>query len=52
MADDKSLFISSLSRRELARRRPTRSVIRIQIVVALLVLAAGIVALVAVHGIP
>jgi hypothetical protein len=40
------IFISSCSRRELARRRPARnSALRLQAVVALVVLAAGLVAL-------
>jgi len=48
--EDRGLFISSCSRRELARRRPTRSVARAQVVLTLLVLAAVLGALVAARG--
>ena len=38
LMDDRSLFISSCSRRELARRRPGRAVTRTQLLLALVVL--------------
>jgi hypothetical protein len=50
LMEDRSLFISSCSRRELARRRPMRSVVRIQVVLALLVLAAALAALILARG--
>jgi integral membrane sensor domain MASE1 len=39
---DSSIFISSCSRRQLARRRPTRAQRRLQVLLALVVLGAGI----------
>jgi len=50
LMDDRSLFISSCSRRELSRRRLTRSPLRMQVVLAVLVLAALLGALVAARG--
>lgn len=41
--EEKSLFISSLSRRELARRRPNRSLAPVPIPVILLVLAMAVI---------
>jgi len=48
--EDRSLFISSCSRRELARRRPARSAARMPIFVGLLVLAIALGVLLAAHG--
>jgi hypothetical protein len=48
--EDRSVFISSCSRRQLSRRRPTRSVARVQVVMLLLVLAVALGALVAARG--
>jgi hypothetical protein len=46
-----SIFISSCSRRELARRRPTRNpALRLQLIVALLLLLAGVGAVFAARG--
>jgi hypothetical protein len=39
--EKKSVFISSVTRRELARRRPARYTLRAQLLVAALVLAAA-----------
>jgi hypothetical protein len=52
---DHEIFISSCSRREMARRRPVRGVIRlqavsVQLLFALLVLAVAFGAFVAGHG--
>ncbi len=49
--DGTKVFISSCSRRQLARRRPSRgSALRMQILLVMLVLALGIGAFVAGHG--
>jgi hypothetical protein len=48
--EDRSVFISSCSRRELSRRRRTRSVTRTQVLLAVLVLAALLGAFVAARG--
>jgi hypothetical protein len=48
--EDRSVFISSCSRRQLSRRRPTRSGARVQVVLTLLVLAAVLGVLVAARG--
>ena len=49
MAD--SIFISSCSRRELARRRPTRNpALRLQVFAALLVIVVGLATLVISRG--
>jgi hypothetical protein len=50
LMEDRSLFISSCSRRELSRRKATRSLSRMQVVLALLVLAAVLGGLVAARG--
>jgi hypothetical protein len=50
LMQDRSLFISSCSRRELARRRPMRSVARMQVVLAVLLLAAALAALILARG--
>jgi hypothetical protein len=47
---DKSVFISSCSRRQLARRRQTRAAFRSQILIALVVLVALVGGFVAGHG--
>jgi hypothetical protein len=39
----KSVFISSVTRRELARRRPARHALRLEMMLAAVVLAAAIV---------
>jgi len=45
------IFISSCSRRELARRRPARNAaLRVQLMVALVVLAAGLAAVMLARG--
>ncbi len=49
--DSTKVFISSCSRREMARRRPSRgSALRMQVLLVLLVLAIGFGAFVAGHG--
>jgi hypothetical protein len=48
--EGKSIFISSCSRRQLARRRPTRGAMRLQRLMALVVLAVAVGALVAARG--
>jgi hypothetical protein len=50
MEQGKSLFISSCTRRQLARRRPSRSAGRLEVLVAMAVLLAAVVAFVIVHG--
>jgi hypothetical protein len=50
MEQEKSLFISSCTRRELARRRPGRSAGRVELFVAAIVLAAAVLAFLAVRG--
>ncbi len=40
--EGKGIFISSCSRRQLARRRPTRSVLRLQFVIAMIVITATV----------
>lgn len=47
---EKSVFISSCSRRELARRRPVRGVWRYELLLVLLALAIGVAAFLAGHG--
>jgi hypothetical protein len=42
--EDRSVFISSCSRRELARRRPSRSAGRLQLTIAMLLLFAAVLA--------
>lgn len=41
---DQSIFISSCSRRQLARRRPSPNAYRIQLMVAVVVLSVAIIA--------
>jgi hypothetical protein len=48
--EDKSVFISSCSRRDLARRRPKRPVLPLQLLVVMLLVAAALGAFVVVHG--
>jgi hypothetical protein len=52
--ESKSVFISSCSRREMARRRPSRTAGRLagrlELLVGLIVLAAGLVAVIAARG--
>jgi hypothetical protein len=50
MAEQRTVFISSCSRRELARRRPQRSAVRLQLMVALLAVAA-VAAVLALRGV-
>jgi hypothetical protein len=40
--EGKSIFISSCSRRQLARRRPTRFTLQLQVVIAVIVIAAAV----------
>ncbi len=47
---DRSVFISSCSRRQLARRRPTRGLIRMQFVLAAVLLASALGAVLAARG--
>jgi hypothetical protein len=49
MQEQRTVFISSCSRRELARRRPQRPVIPVQLMVALMALA-GVFAVLALRG--
>ena len=42
--ENRSVFISSCSRRELARRRPSRSAWRVQLTVAMVLLFAAVLA--------
>jgi hypothetical protein len=42
--EERNLFISSCSRRQLARRRPTKTAGRLQLAIALLLLAAAVLA--------
>jgi hypothetical protein len=39
--EKKSVFISSVTRRELARRRPARHMLRLELLLAVVVLAAA-----------
>jgi hypothetical protein len=48
--EERTVFISSCSRRELARRRPQRSVLRLQLMIAMAGVAA-VVAVLALRGI-
>jgi hypothetical protein len=48
--EDRSLFISSLTRRQMARRRPGRSLVRAQLVLALMAVAIALGAFVLAHG--
>jgi hypothetical protein len=50
MEETKSVFISSCTRRDLARRRAGRPMLRLQLVVALVVLVAALAAFLALHG--
>ncbi len=45
-----SIFISSCSRRQLARRRHARSLVRVELLVVLLIVASGLGAFVAGRG--
>jgi hypothetical protein len=47
---NRSLFISSCTRRQAARRRPTRAVSPAQLLLAVLVVALALGAFVVVHG--
>jgi hypothetical protein len=49
MEEQRSLFISSCSRRELARRRPQHSALRAQLMLAI-ALAAAVVLVLALRG--
>jgi hypothetical protein len=42
--EDRSVFISSCSRRQLARRRPSKTAGRLQLAIAMLLLAAAVLA--------
>jgi hypothetical protein len=46
----KSVFISSVTRRELARRRPARHALRVQMLVAAIVLAVAVAVFLANRG--
>jgi hypothetical protein len=48
--EGKSIFISSCSRRQLARRRATRYALRIQVMIAVIVVAAAVGMLLAARG--
>jgi hypothetical protein len=48
--DMSDIFISSCSRRQLARRRPPRSVLRVQLLMSLAVIVTALAVLVAVNG--
>jgi len=48
--EDRSLFISSCTRRQLARRRASRSMLRLQLLVTMAVIAAALVGFVLAHG--
>jgi lysylphosphatidylglycerol synthetase-like protein (DUF2156 family) len=48
--EDRSLFISSCSRRELARRRPTRNISWTPLMLTLIVLALAAGAIIAARG--
>jgi hypothetical protein len=50
MEQSKSLFISSCTRREMARRRPGRSAGRLELLVGMTLLVAALVAFVVVRG--
>jgi hypothetical protein len=50
LVEDKSVFISSCTRRQLARRRPTRSVLRLQLLILATFVAAAFGAFIAGHG--
>jgi hypothetical protein len=49
MQPERTLFISSCTRREMARRRPHRSTLRLQLLVGLVAVAA-VVAVMALRG--
>jgi hypothetical protein len=48
--EGKSVFISSCTRRQLARRRPTRSALRFQLLVLAAIVAAAVGVFIAGHG--
>jgi hypothetical protein len=48
--ESKSVFISSCTRRELARRRPSRWVLHLQTNVSMIVLAGAVLAFVVARG--
>jgi hypothetical protein len=48
--ESRSIFISSCSRRQLARRRPNRSPLRAQLLLAAVLVAVAMVAVVAARG--
>jgi hypothetical protein len=50
MEQGKSLFISSCTRREMARRRPSRNAGRLELLVGMTLLLAALVAFVIVRG--
>jgi hypothetical protein len=50
MEQDKSLFISSCTRREMARRRPGRTAGRLELLLGLTLLLAALVAFVVARG--
>jgi len=49
--EGRSIFISSCSRRELAKRRPSPSAGRLQLAIAVLLLTAAAAAFLVVHGV-
>jgi hypothetical protein len=50
MEQGKSVFISSCTRREMARRRPSRTAARLELFVGMTLLLAAVVAFVVVRG--
>jgi hypothetical protein len=48
--DTPEIFISSCSRRQLARRRTTRSALRVQLLMSIAVIAVALAVLFAVNG--
>jgi hypothetical protein len=50
LIEDRSLFLSSCTRREMARRRPHRRVLRTETVLVVLLIAAALGAFIAARG--
>ena len=50
MEESKSVFISSCTRREMARRRPSRTAARLELMVAMTLLIAAVLAFAVVRG--
>jgi hypothetical protein len=49
--ESRSIFISSLSRRQLARRRPGRSPVRVQLLIAIALVVIAIAVMIVARGI-